>query len=417
MGNDLGMQYIMDGNGNYYTVNGKDQLVVARDRDEAGVFTFFEANQRIGGGKKARFYHTIPVEDLEETENEMLEQIEEESVSSTDSTFAKVLHLVERMVPSDESEEQIAVGEVQEENQMEKEIKKAPSYEYSIEDTNWNEFVNYFIFLSTRAKGYYEELTADLSEIDKEICDLLHYVELYDLSDDEGLRAMDLLKDARQRRRDVKDEMFCVDCFQRMLGTSANVTKARGMLKDLGKLDTRRYLPRHLDGLFDGMSDRMTDRDLYRQCRVQQTEEPVEEYYEEETAEEEIAMSYVETVFDHKENDWLGFARQQMEFYQNAGQYMVNLQLEMDAIDDAIEDIMNRIEDANYNVAQGYKVFKELKDLRTERKAKAQELEMLRTMTECFNLNSMAEALAYNVEAIEKMTATTVEEVTNQEAV
>ena len=89
----------------------------------------------------------------------------------------------------------------------------------------------------------------------------------------------------------------------------------------------------------------------------------------------------------------------------------------MDAIDDAIEDIMNRIEDANYNVAQGYKVFKELKDLRTERKAKAQELEMLRTMTECFNLNSMAEALAYNVETIEKMAATTVADVTNQEAV
>ena len=56
MGNDLGMQYIVDGNGNYYTVNGNDQLVVARDKDEAGVFTFFEANQRIGGGKRAYFY-------------------------------------------------------------------------------------------------------------------------------------------------------------------------------------------------------------------------------------------------------------------------------------------------------------------------------------------------------------------------
>lgn len=33
MGNDLGMQYIMDGNGNYYTVNGNDQLVVARCKE------------------------------------------------------------------------------------------------------------------------------------------------------------------------------------------------------------------------------------------------------------------------------------------------------------------------------------------------------------------------------------------------
>lgn len=35
MGYDLGMQYIKDGNGNYYKVNRNDQLVAARDRDEA----------------------------------------------------------------------------------------------------------------------------------------------------------------------------------------------------------------------------------------------------------------------------------------------------------------------------------------------------------------------------------------------
>lgn len=69
MGNDFGMQYIMDGNGNYYTVNGNDQLVVARDKDEASVFSFFEANQRISGGKRAKFYVTIPVDELEEIEN------------------------------------------------------------------------------------------------------------------------------------------------------------------------------------------------------------------------------------------------------------------------------------------------------------------------------------------------------------
>ena len=53
---------------------------------------------------------------------------------------------------------------------------------------------------------------------------------------------------------------------------------------------------------------------------------------------------------------------------------------------------------------QGYKVCKELKDLRNERKAKAQELEVLRTMTECFDINSMADALAYNVDEIERIT-------------
>ena len=115
-------------------------------------------------------------------------------------------------------------------------------------------------------------------------------------------------------------------------------------------------------------------------------------------------MNYAETVYDQKENDWLGFARQQMEFYRNAGQYMINLRIEIDTIDQEIENVMEKIEDANYNVAQGYKVFKELKDLRNERKYKAQELEVLRTMTECFDLDAMADAWDYNVREVENIT-------------
>ena len=49
---------------------------------------------------------------------------------------------------------------------------------------------------------------------------------------------------------------------------------------------------------------------------------------------------------------------------------MVDLQIEIEAIDSAIEEILLQIEDANYNVAQGYKAFKELKHLRNERKEK-----------------------------------------------
>ena len=69
MRNSYGMQFIMDGSGNYYRTNEADQLVVAANREEASVFTLFDANQRIGGGKKATFYFTIPVEDNTDGEN------------------------------------------------------------------------------------------------------------------------------------------------------------------------------------------------------------------------------------------------------------------------------------------------------------------------------------------------------------
>jgi hypothetical protein len=98
MGNDLGMQYIMDGNGNYYTVNGKDQLVVAKDKDEASVFTFVEANQRIGGGKKAKFYHTIPVDEQERLEPEFSVQCAEndgESITEDSTEDPVIFHIVD----------------------------------------------------------------------------------------------------------------------------------------------------------------------------------------------------------------------------------------------------------------------------------------------------------------------------------
>ena len=62
------MHYIVDGNGNYYRINRKNQLVVANGQEEAGVFSYVEANQRIGGGRKAHFYSVIPIELQEDRE-------------------------------------------------------------------------------------------------------------------------------------------------------------------------------------------------------------------------------------------------------------------------------------------------------------------------------------------------------------
>lgn len=76
------------------------------------------------------------------------------------------------------------------------------------------------------------------------------------------------------------------------------------------------------------------------------------------------------TPFDGRENNWVSFARQQAEFYRNAGQYITNLQIDIKEIDADIENILMETEDANCNVSQGYKIFKRLKELRLERKQK-----------------------------------------------
>lgn len=87
----------------------------------------------------------------------------------------------------------------------------------------------------------------------------------------------------------------------------------------------------------------------------------------------------------------------------HAEQYITNIQLDIDEIDDEIEEILLQTEDANYNVAQGYKVFKRLKELRIERKEKEKELDCLYALTDtidCFSLADVCEESLAEIEEI-----------------
>lgn len=371
MGNEIGLQYIMDGNGNYYTVSGDDQLVVANSREEAAVFTVIEARKRIGSGMKAKFYHMVTVSDRVEMENQILY---EKTENAEDSFSAKEF-------PKQEKADLNTIYEI-----------------------DWLKYLQHFTYLVSSIKDYQDELIKQESETDQEICDLLHLVELYDLSEEESMDAMKRIKTARMDRRDIKDQLMCLDYFQKSIGTTANRTKAFTAIKQIEKMSKRVYHPRQLPEIFCGMDERKTDRNAYAEDNMRS--------YDSEPADENLndtmggyqEMNYSETIFDGRKNDWIGFARQQMEFYQNVRQYMVNLQLVMEEIDQDIEEILKNIEDANYNVAQGYKVFKKLKDLRNEKKEKEKELEILRAMTDYIDCEAMSEICAENMDIINEMT-------------
>ncbi len=83
----------------------------------------------------------------------------------------------------------------------------------------------------------------------------------------------------------------------------------------------------------------------------------------------------------------------------HAEQYITNIQLDIDEIDDEIEEILLQTEDANYNVAQGYKVFKRLKELRIERKEKEKELDCTDTI-DCSSLADVCEESLAEIEEI-----------------
>lgn len=126
-----------------------------------------------------------------------------------------------------------------------------------------------------------------------------------------------------------------------------------------------------------------------------------ENTYESESGEFTMTDDKRYTIYDGKDNDWMGFARQQADFYRNAGQHMTNLRMDIAEIDDEIENILMETEDANCNLAQGYKVFKRLKELRLERKSKTTELNCLYALTDYVDCDALADTFEANLSEIE----------------
>ncbi|SHK88922.1 hypothetical protein [Hespellia stercorisuis] len=64
------------------------------------------------------------------------------------------------------------------------------------------------------------------------------------------------------------------------------------------------------------------------------------------------------------------FAEKQFEFFTNIEQYIINLKCKKKELHSKIEEILEYIESTHYNVAQGYEIYKMLRECRIKRKEK-----------------------------------------------
>ena len=370
MGTDS-LYYIMDYSGNYYRTNAEDQLIAVPGEQDATLFTFAQANSRICVGKKASFYCMVPVE--ENNVNEAVSSIKE-------LAYDEVSEPIEKNVAS-----------------------------YDLSEMDWAEYLTHFTYLVEEMKNYKDELAKKHSDIEQKICDILHYIELCETDDNEAADLVELLRVCRENRREIKDELLRIEYFQNNFGTNANVAKAKHTLKCIKGLETRKYKPRKYEELFENciFKDRRLQRDdIHRTTRISSDTRQgysVELTFDEKDGEGTVAEERSYTPYDGKENDWVSFAKQQAEFYRNAGRYMANLQIDIKEIDTEIENILLETEDANCNVAQGYKVFKRLKELRLEKKAKTKELNCLYALTDYIDCESLADTCEDNLAEIEEI--------------
>ena len=394
MGTDS-LYYIMDYSGNYYRTNQADQLVAAASEQDATVFTFAQANSRIGIGKKSAFYCMIPIEeDVTDTgiESEEENKADMEVQERAETEIGDYISPVKELTYDELTEE------------VEKNV-----LSYDLSEMDWAEYLTHFTYLVNGIKDYRDELAKKHSDVEQKICDILHYIELCETDDGEAVDLIELLRVCRENRRDIKDELQRIEYFQTNLGTNAKLAKAKQALKCIKGLETRKYKPRKYDELFENcvMKERrlhkgdISDTQDYRENRKERFD--IGQAIDDEGGEEIMTEERRYTPFDRKENDWLAFARQQAEFYRNVGQYIRNLQLDIREIDDEIEDILCEAENANCNVAQGYKVFKRLKELRLERKAKSQELNSLYAMTDYIDCEALANTCEDNLKEVENI--------------
>lgn len=93
-----------------------------------------------------------------------------------------------------------------------------------------------------------EELCKALSDVDLEISDINHYIELGKHNAYEGWIAFNMLRTRLKKRRVIKDEL---QILQQLGECKVNSSMIEGIKDSIGSLSAREYKPRRLMDLFD----------------------------------------------------------------------------------------------------------------------------------------------------------------------
>ena len=102
--------------------------------------------------------------------------------------------------------------------------------------------------LASEANNRKEVLNNELSLVDRELCDILHYIEFCNLNAAQGWKASKMIKERRIKRRSIKNELNVIDII---LGKRISETMVDEINKAVQGMDKRTYEPRILNELFD----------------------------------------------------------------------------------------------------------------------------------------------------------------------
>ena len=96
---------------------------------------------------------------------------------------------------------------------------------------------------------YHAELQSSLSNIDKEVLDLEHYIEFYNFNASKGYKAYKMLQETLIKRREIKNSIQ--KCNIIWNGNIRDFVDDRAIGKQVKNIDNKKYKARILNELFD----------------------------------------------------------------------------------------------------------------------------------------------------------------------
>jgi len=119
---------------------------------------------------------------------------------------------------------------------------------------DWLNKINELSNFTNELKQYKDNLLIRQSEIDREISDIEHYIENYNLNASDGFKAYKILQGRRRKRRRIKDELIKVSIIENIDIKSNNTQQ---IIDRIEGLDNRKYKAR-TDVLIElfGLEDR-----------------------------------------------------------------------------------------------------------------------------------------------------------------
>ena len=203
--------YIADTYGCYYGFNSENKLIQVTEKQRASKLTFLKANNVLQNMiKPSNRYQFILIEATDEDPN------------------AEVISSIQK--------------------------KEWKDTRFDDLDTDWRGYLEDILSFASQLQQYKSNLSYMFSQVDKEICDIMHYIEFNNLDAANGYKVYKMLRECRLRRRKIKDEDYKVNAVMQSLGGVDFQEKLKSSIVQIKGLENRMYQPRVLNELFEDAS-------------------------------------------------------------------------------------------------------------------------------------------------------------------